>query len=730
MAALTLSTALTTGSIDWTALGALDWFGYDNSGTLQRKASGSLFTLAAIAGGYTGGTNTVTETTKTWSNGAPTASGTSTTGVYSSITGAGGNGNGLRITLPADTTSRRARILLGAFDGSYSIAATLSDSSSTAIPAAAFGWDGTGGATDSVHTFEYAAASAGQTLTIDIVKTAGTYGPIVGGGALEYTTGGGGGGGTSATKLTVTTSASSGANGTPVTATVGTDAPLTGSQSQSVTLSSNVAGSFSANPVTLNASTATATSVFTPSATGTATITATGSGTPTLTAGTATYTVTTPAVSVPYNDAAIFFSPYTWDDRGTAKVANTPGSYIRLAFTGTSVAVKFDVAAAVAASLAAGNYPIVQTVIDGKFANDTQLSSSTTTVTVSGLSAGSHTIDVFFRAAEVNTDRWTTPVSALYFKGFTLDSGATYSAPPLRTKRMMYFGDSITEGYFVAYQANPGGNNALMTVPPQIAQALGAEYGHLGYSAQGYAVTGVGNVPVLNSAIPLYAAGRSKLSGGLFTPAPDYIFVEHGVNGGAASADVQAVITTLRNAAPSAKIFILVPPSGMGRAGLAAGVAAKSGDANLFLIDLGTEYQAGVDTWGAGTQYASDGVHRNLLGNAKVAAGYAAKIQAALDGNGATLTARTVSLTLSDRNGNPRANLSGLKWAWFDGVGPHLLGKPTSQGSGATTNASGALSLAVNSALASGGTGWLVISDSAGNAAAASNAFAGPVVVS
>jgi hypothetical protein len=722
MAALTLNTALTTGAINWTTLGVLDWFGYDNSGALQRKSSGSLFTLAAIAGGYTGAVNTQTETTKSWTNGTPTASGSSVSGVY----GSGTNGAGIRITIPADTTARRASILIGAFDGSYSITATLSDGSAAAVTETA-GWDGSGGATDRVHTFEYAAASAGQTLTIDAVKTAGSYGPVVGGGALEYVAGGGG---TNATTTTVSVSATSGATGTPVTVTVGTDSPLTGAQSQSVTLSSNVAGSFSVNPVTINASTATATSVFTPSATGTATITATGSGTPTLTAGTATYTVTGAVVSVPYNDAAIFFSPYTWDDRGTAKVANSPGSYIRLAFTGTSVAVKFDVSAAVSASLSAGSYPIVQTVIDGKTANDTQLTSSTTAVTVSGLSAGSHTIDVFFRAAEVNSERWNTPVSALYFNGFTLDSGATYSAPTLRSKRMMYFGDSITEGYFVAGQSNPGSNNALQTVPPQLAAALGAEYGQLGYSAQGYAAAGVGNVPVFNTAIPLYAAGRSKLLGGLFSPAPDYIFVEHGTNGSTSSADVQTAITTLRSAAPSAKIFVMVPANGMGRAGITAGVAAKSSDNNLFVIDLGAEYQIGMDTWGAATQYATDGVHRNLFANAKVAAGYTAKVQAVLDGVGATKTARTVTLTLNDRSGSPRANLSGLKWAFFDAITPNLVSAPASQGSAATTNASGVLTLAVQTTLASGATGWLVLSDSAGNAAAASNAFSGPVTVS
>jgi hypothetical protein len=93
-----------------------------------------------------------------------------------------------------------------------------------------------------------------------------------------------------ASAVTLARSAASGVVGTGVTITVGTNSPLTGAQTQSVALSSNVAGTWSVNPVALSAGTATATSVFTPSATGSATITGTATGTPTLTNGTIGYT--------------------------------------------------------------------------------------------------------------------------------------------------------------------------------------------------------------------------------------------------------------------------------------------------------------------------------------------------------------------------------------------------------------------------------------------------------
>lgn len=101
-----------------------------------------------------------------------------------------------------------------------------------------------------------------------------------------------------ASAVTLARSAASGYVGSPVTITVGTDNPLTGAQTESVQLSSNVAGTFSVNPVSLAAGVLSAASVFTPSTAGSATITGTATGTPSLTAGTIGYTsnaITAPA---------------------------------------------------------------------------------------------------------------------------------------------------------------------------------------------------------------------------------------------------------------------------------------------------------------------------------------------------------------------------------------------------------------------------------------------------
>ena len=93
---------------------------------------------------------------------------------------------------------------------------------------------------------------------------------------------------------------------------------------------------------------------------------------------------------------------------------------------------------------------------------------------------------------------------------------------------------------------------------------------------------------------------------------------------------------------------------------------------------------------------------------------------------------RTATITLTSDGTTPRANLTALKWAWFDQVTPNLFAAPTDQGNAETTDASGVLVLSLpNSALAFGGVGFLIITDSDGtpSQSPAAKAFAGPVSV-
>jgi lysophospholipase L1-like esterase len=420
-----------------------------------------------------------------------------------------------------------------------------------------------------------------------------------------------------------------------------------------------------------------------------------------------TRTAAAPAgVQVPYTDANIFYSPYNWDDRGTYKVSNNPGAYLKTAFTGTSVALKLDVSAMVAANLPAASYPIVRTIVDG-VAVDTQLTSAGSPIVQSGLAAGAHTFEAHFLAADTATgDRWTTPVQALRVSGLTIDTGSAVLSPALRSKRMFVLGDSISEGYFAngTVKTQPAGNNCLLTVPAALAQQFDAEYGIVAFSGQGYQQT-AGNVPNVLNAWNLYSAGRSRLSSGGLLPAPDFVTIEHGANGATTAANVQSLLAAVRAAVGTAKIFQFVPRGGFARAAVTAGEAAVT-DANAYLIDLGTAYQPGISNFtNVANMYSLDGLHPNSLANMRAAAGFAAKVQAALsEVVQPALAARTVTLTMGDENG-PAANLTGVEVSFFDEPTPgdHTIARFKTKTE--TTDASGTMTFTAMSTLPSGGSG-------------------------
>lgn len=91
----------------------------------------------------------------------------------------------------------------------------------------------------------------------------------------------------------------------------------------------------------------------------------------------------------------------------------------------------------------------------------------------------------------------------------------------------------------------------------------------------------------------------------------------------------------------------------------------------------------------------------------------------------------TVSLTLRGPDRNILSSKTGLRWAWFDQAQPNSFAAVVATGSDASTNSSGVLSLTINNtSLSDGQTGFLVVSDTDGDAANQSIAFAAPVEIS
>jgi lysophospholipase L1-like esterase len=131
------------------------------------------------------------------------------------------------------------------------------------------------------------------------------------------------------------------------------------------------------------------------------------------------------------------------------------------------------------------------------------------------------------------------------------------------------------------------------------------------------------------------------------------------------------------------------------------------------------------------SEYQSDQTHPTATGSASLGLMWARAIDRALykRSGGA---ARTVTITLTTDGSTPAANLTGLRWSFWDEVTPDLMACPADSGTAETTDGSGVLTITVNTKLAASGVGWLVVTNSDGTTSQspAHKAFSGPVTVS
>jgi hypothetical protein len=97
----------------------------------------------------------------TWTGGTPTVSATnSKTGLYTS-----GLGNGFKITVPADVSSRTVKVYVGVYNAQGRLTATLSDNSAPAYTDSTLTATGDT-SSNGVYTIIYKAGSSGQNLTL------------------------------------------------------------------------------------------------------------------------------------------------------------------------------------------------------------------------------------------------------------------------------------------------------------------------------------------------------------------------------------------------------------------------------------------------------------------------------------------------------------------------------------------------------------------------------------
>jgi len=420
--------------------------------------------------------------------------------------------------------------------------------------------------------------------------------------------------------------------------------------------------------LTFNTNSTPQTFTITPTATGTVTLIPTNSGSLT-NPSSMSYNVIAPPTIISVNNAGLFFSPYNWYFSGSSyAIAQNPGAYLKTNFTGTSAAINLSQDFLVSSATAAGYYPRIQYQVDGGSITDVQLTASTTSIVVAtGLTSGTHSLFVVYPGNGNNSlsspDRWQTPVQAIKFTGLTLDSGATVALPTLRPKSMLVYGDSISEGINVNGASGSAPNtdqDATKTVPWSLASSLNAEVGVKAFSSQGWTVSGIGGVVPFytpgndtNSSWNKYSAGKSLLTSGLFTPAPDYIYINHGANDwGQGSSDASVIasidgwLPAVRAAAPNAIIFLVVPFGQFKASAIISAfntyVAANPGDNKVFLVNLGSSGATGLSGGGSSSQ-SVDGIHPYAATNATLAASMLPIIQS--DINATDTTPPTVSLT-------------------------------------------------------------------------------------
>jgi lysophospholipase L1-like esterase len=392
-------------------------------------------------------------------------------------------------------------------------------------------------------------------------------------------------------------------------------------------------------------------------------------------------------ITVPVSDANFYFTDYNWFETGGGAVSagratSNPGATTKLGFANSSYATILlntsrlapapapYVTLKLAASVDDGPWQLFQLSAANRSAPGGDMVELT--LAASDVTRPAHEVVLTLFASTQMTDRWlggggTAGSSYLEVSGARLDSGGfTVRPASLRAHRMLFYGDSISEGtnaHFFDWRGPGtcvGGNEMQVNCAPcswgqVLSRALDAEPSQVAFAAAGYSTHAslqYGNVPPLltvganasSSSWDKIDAAHSRLDALRQRP-PEYVFSAHGQNDQACgsgmaghgrctfdmvTAAVTAWLGAMRAAtSPETRIVVIVPFGGsMGgdqnrtrtaiRDGYdsyqaAAAAAPGSGtvtDPHAYLIDLYPAAERGLSGSGGKATVAScDGVH-------------------------------------------------------------------------------------------------------------------------
>ena len=223
-----------------------------------------------------------------------------------------------------------------------------------------------------------------------------------------------------------------------------------------------------------------------------------------------------------------------------------------------------------------------------------------TTSKLPAVTTDEHIVRVVVDGLNEHEDKFNSE-KGVSFKDVTVDSGGMVIGVLPKNKKIMFFGDSITEGIRVlSMDANPNGNSATGAYPFITSQNLNAVSYRVGFGASGVTRGGSGNVPPLLQNIDKMTASRD-------TPyyEPDLVVINIGTNDGASTSanfisGFNGVLNRLSVKYSGTPIFVILPFNGAKRSEITTCV---NGRTNIYLVD--------TKGWNVET---TDGVHPNIAG--------------------------------------------------------------------------------------------------------------------